>query len=86
MFSFRLNGGSRVALAAGVMLATVTIAQAALAPAPAFPYSSPDVQTVECAVGAHIGPFGACIGGEHRDYHRDHRDCWTNDRGERVCR
>ncbi|MFZ1965124.1 MAG: hypothetical protein WAU78_16960 [Roseiarcus sp.] len=86
MFSFRLNGGSRVALAAGVMLATVTIAQAALAPAPAFPYSVPDVQTVECVVGAHIGPLGACIGGEHRDHHRDHRNCWTNNRGERVCR
>jgi len=83
MFSFRLNGGSRVALAAGVMLATVTIAQAALAPAPAFRYSAPDVQTVECAVGAHIGPVGACIGGDRRD-HRRH--CWVDDRGERVCR
>src|ERR1019366_2363833 len=86
MFSFRLNGGSRVALAAGMMLATVTIAQAAVAPAPGSLYSAPDIQTVECAVGAHIGPLGACIGGEDRDHHRDHRKCWTNDRGVRVCR
>jgi hypothetical protein len=86
MFSFRLNGGSRVALAAGMMLATVTIAQAAVAPAPGSLYSTPYIQTVDCAVGAHIGPLGACIGGEDRDHHRHHRNCWTNDRGERVCR
>ena len=83
MFSFRLNGGSRVALAAGMMLATVTIAQAALAPAPASSYSAPDIQTVACIVGAHIGPLGACIGGYH---HEHHRHCWTDDQGERVCR
>ena len=85
MSSFRLNGGALVALAVAAMLATITIAQAALAPAPAFLYSPPDIQTVECAVGAHLGPLGACLG-EHREHHRDHRDCWTNDQGERVCR
>jgi hypothetical protein len=37
-------------------------------------------------VGAHIGPLGACLGGEDRDHHRDHRNCWINHRGERVCR
>jgi hypothetical protein len=83
MFSFRLNGASRVALAAGVMLATATIAQAALAPAPASSYSAPDIHTVGCVVGAQLGPLGACIGGYH---HHHHRHCWTNDRGERVCR
>ncbi|MGD0188458.1 MAG: hypothetical protein ABSC25_24895 [Roseiarcus sp.] len=86
MSSFRLNSGSLVALAAGMMLATVTIAQAGMAPAPGTSYSTSDTQTVGCAVGAHIGPLGACIGGDHRDHHRDHRDCWTNDQGERVCR
>ena len=86
MFSFYLNSGSRVALSAGVMLATVVMAQAAVAPAAGSLYSTSDIQTVECAVGAHIGPLGACIGGEDRDHHRDHRDCWTNDRGERICR
>jgi hypothetical protein len=82
MFSFRLNGGSRVALAAGVMLATATIAQAALAPVPASLYSVPEIQTVGCVVGAHLGPLGACIGGYH---HHHHRHCWTDDQGERVC-
>ena len=86
MFSIRLNGGARVALAASAMLATATIAQAAVAPAPGSLYSTSDIQTVDCAVGAHIGPLGACIGGDDRDHHRDHRHCWTNDRGERVCR
>lgn len=85
MTSFRMNGGALIALATGMTLATITIAQAALAPAPAFLYSTLDIQTVECAVGAHLGPLGACIG-ERRDHLRDHRDCWTNDRGERVCR
>jgi hypothetical protein len=86
MFSFRLNGGSRAALAASMLLAAATIAQAAVAPMSGSLYSTPDIQTVDCAVGAHIGPLGACIGGDDQDHHRDHRHCWTNDRGERVCR
>ncbi len=86
MFSIRLNGGARVALAAGALLATLTIAQAAITPAPGALYSPSDIQTVECAVGAHIGPLGACIVGDDRDHHHYHHNCWTNDRGERVCR
>ena len=58
MFSFCLNGGAEVALAAVMMLATATIAQAAVAPAPGFLYSTPDIQTVDCAVGAHLDLSG----------------------------
>jgi hypothetical protein len=86
MFSIRLNGGARVALAAGALLATATFAQAAVLPASAPSYSPSDIQTIDCAVGAHIGPLGACIGGDDRDHHHYHHKCWTNDRGERVCR
>ncbi len=86
MFLLRLSGGSRLALAAGAMLATVAIAQAAVTQTPASSYSTSDIQTVDCVVGAHLGPLGACIGGDRHGDHRDHRHCWTNDRGERVCR
>jgi hypothetical protein len=82
VFSFHWNGVPWVALAAGAMLASIVVAQAAVAP-PIALYSTPEIQAVGCAVGAHIGPLGACIGGDHRDHHRH---CRIDDRGERVCR
>ena len=47
------------AIAAGAMLASVAAAQATMLPVPT--YATPNVQQVDCAVGAHIGPLGGCI-------------------------
>jgi hypothetical protein len=44
---------------AGAMLPSVAAAQATMLPV--SHYATPDVQYVDCAVGAHIGPLGACI-------------------------
>jgi len=44
---------------AGAMLASVGATQAAMLPAPH--YAAPTVQYVDCAIGAHLGPLGACI-------------------------
>jgi hypothetical protein len=81
MLTRKLRGGSLAALiAAGAMLLSATISQAAMAPAPGASYAGSDIQLAFCAVGAHIGPVGACIGSYHRNYH-----CWYNRWGHRVC-
>jgi hypothetical protein len=81
MLSRNSKSGSLAALAAaGAMLLSATISQAAMAPAPAAAYAASDVQLAFCAVGAHIGPVGACIGSYHRYHH-----CWYNRWGHRVC-
>jgi hypothetical protein len=56
----RLIGCSAAALVgAGAMLASVAATQATMLPVSR--YATPYVQHVDCAVGAHIGPLGACI-------------------------
>jgi hypothetical protein len=80
MLSRKSRRGSLAAfVAAGAMLLSATISQAAMAPAPAATYAASDIQLAWCAIGAHIGPLGACIGGYH------HRHCWINRWGHRVC-
>ncbi|MGO9741210.1 MAG: hypothetical protein ACLPN5_06795 [Roseiarcus sp.] len=84
MLSRKSTRGSLAALvAAGAMLLSATVSQAAMAPAPAPSYAGSDIQLAFCVVGAHIGPVGACIGQFHR-YHRYHH-CWINRWGHRVC-
>ena len=88
MLSRKLRDRSLAALAgAGAVFLAVTTAQAAMLPAPAEQYSTPDIQLAWCAVGAHIGPLGACIGGPGYYHHRGywHRHCWINRWGHRVC-
>ena len=81
MLTRKLRGGSLAALvAAGAMLLSAAISQAAMAPAPNASYAGSDIQLAWCAVGAHIGPVGACIGHVHRYHH-----CWINRWGHRVC-
>jgi hypothetical protein len=76
-----LIGCSLAALAtAGVMFVTASTAQAAMSPAPASAYAATDTQEVGCLLGAHLGPLGACLGGEHR-----HRHCWIDRWGRQVC-
>jgi hypothetical protein len=58
----QLIGGSAAAIVgAGTILASVTVAQAAMLPVPH--YATPSVHQIDCAVGAHLGPLGACIVG-----------------------
>jgi len=56
----KLVGSSAVAVvAAGTMFASVAPTQAFM-----FPIArdaTPNIQRVDCAVGAHIGPLGGCI-------------------------
>ncbi|MGA2493614.1 MAG: hypothetical protein ABSF67_11750 [Roseiarcus sp.] len=60
MSSRQLIGGFAAALVgAGAMLASVGATQATMLPA--THYAAPYVQHVDCAIGAHIGPLGACI-------------------------
>jgi len=82
MLSRKPKHRSLAALAgAGALFLAATTASAGMLPAPAEPYSTrPDIQMAWCAVGAHIGPVGACIGGFHRWHH-----CWINRWGHRVC-
>jgi hypothetical protein len=55
-----LIGGSAAAIVgAGTILASVVSAQAAMLPVPH--YAAPSVHQIDCAVGAHIGPLGACV-------------------------
>lgn len=84
MFSRNLIGGSFAALAtAGVMfLAASTGAQAAMSPPSGSVYVASDAQEAGCLLGAHVGPVGACLGGN--GYHR-HRHCWVNRWGREVC-
>jgi hypothetical protein len=89
MLSSKLKHRSLPALAAaGAMFLAATASQAAILPATAELHSTPpDIQLAWCAVGAHIGPVGACIGGPgyygHRGYWHGH--CWINRWGHRVC-
>jgi len=63
MSSRQLTGGFTAALVgAGAMLASVVATQATMLPASR--YATPYVQPVDCAIGAHIGPLGACIIGQ----------------------
>ena len=56
----QLIGGSAVAfVGAAALLASVAATQAVTLPVTHYP--SPPVRQVDCAVGAHIGPLGACI-------------------------
>ena len=56
----QLIGCSAAALVgAGAILASVTATQAATLAVTRSPASN--VQYVDCAIGAHIGPLGACI-------------------------
>ncbi len=60
MSSRQLIGGfAAVLLGAGAMLASVAPSQATMLPAPR--HATSDVQQVDCAIGAHIGPLGGCI-------------------------
>jgi hypothetical protein len=60
MFSRQLTGGSLAALlCAGALFASVATTQAAMSPVRSF--ATPNVRSVDCAVGAHIGPVGGCI-------------------------
>jgi hypothetical protein len=91
--SHKLIAGSlaTIAAAGGLFLATAS-AQAAMTPFAAPQYSISNVQPVFCAIGAHIGPLGACIGGPgyiapRAGYyaHPAYRHCWINRWGNRVC-
>jgi hypothetical protein len=56
----QLMGGSAAAIVgAGALLASVVAAPASMLPVSHF--ATPNVQHVDCAVGAHIGPLGGCI-------------------------
>lgn len=64
MIANKIFGASLGALVAGgAMLLAASTANAAMAPAPAAHYSSPDVQLAWCAAGFHVGPVGACVAG-----------------------
>jgi len=74
-----LTGACAAALMAAGLLTVSNTAEAAMAPvSPAA--STADVQPVDCFLGAHLGPLGACVGG---GYH--HRHCWINRWGHRRC-
>jgi len=84
MLSRKLRNGSLAALVAGgAMLLSAAISQAAMAPAPGAGYAGSDIQLAFCAVGAHVGPVGACIGSYHHYHGYNH--CWYNHWGHRVC-
>jgi hypothetical protein len=84
MLSRKLKHRSLAALAgAGAMFLAATASQAAILPSPTEQNSTPDIQLAWCAVGAHIGPVGACIGGPGYYHHYHH--CWINHWGHRVC-
>jgi hypothetical protein len=56
----QLIGCSAAALVGpGALLASVATTQATMLPISRN--AAPDVQLVDCAIGAHIGPLGACI-------------------------
>jgi len=58
-----IDGSLATLVAAGAMLLTSATAEAAMAPTSSGQYASPDIQLAWCALGAHIGPVGGCIGG-----------------------
>lgn len=56
----QLIGRSAAALVGtGALLASVATSQAAMLPVSHL--ATPYVQYVDCAIGAHVGPLGACI-------------------------
>ena len=56
----QLIGRSAAALVgAGALLVSVATTQATMLPVSR--YATPNVHYVDCAIGAHIGPLGACI-------------------------
>jgi len=60
MSSHQLIGCSVAALVGvGAMLASVASTQASMIQASR--HATPFVQHVDCAIGAHLGPLGACI-------------------------
>jgi hypothetical protein len=60
-----LGGSTAAVMAAGLVLASAGTMQAAMLPAPVKATSY--IQHVDCAIGAHIGPLGACIFGDSGD-------------------
>ena len=63
MFSRQITSIPLAALfGAAAILASATAAQAAMSPTTTNAASS--VHRVDCAVGAHLGPLGACVFGE----------------------
>ena len=74
MYSRLITGIPLAALVgAGAIVLSATAAGAAMSPA-TFDASS-SVHRVDCAVGAHLGPLGACVFGEpeHHDVIIEHR-------------
>jgi hypothetical protein len=53
--------------ASAAVASLIFIGSAQAAMAPAIPPGAPSVQFVDCAVGFHIGPAGACILGSDND-------------------
>jgi hypothetical protein len=83
-----ISGPVAALVGAGALFLAATTAQAAMSPAPTAQYSSPNVQLAWCAVGANIGPLGACVGTDHPYYGHSgywHHHCWTNHWGHRIC-
>jgi len=73
------------ALAAAALLSATSLANAAIAPPAPKQFANPEVQSVWCALGAHIGPLGACIGGYGWGPRYHYRHCWYDHWGRRVC-
>ena len=81
MLSFNQIGRLLPVIGAAVLMFFLNLsAHAAMAPAPPASVSAPDVQLAWCAIGAHIGPIGGCIGGSG-----GRSRCWVNRWGHRVC-
>ena len=59
MFALKFTSCAAAAAIASVLSITSTHA----AMSPSAPYGAPIIQHVDCAVGFHIGPAGACIVG-----------------------
>jgi len=74
-----------VLVGAGALFASLATTQAAMRPT--IHYAADNVQRVDCAVGAHIGPLGTCIFGapdrddrpviEHRSVDAPREGCRT---------
>lgn len=58
---------SSAAAIAFVAFGTVGLADASMSPAVHF--DTPSIQRVDCAVGFHVGPAGACIVGTEEEHH-----------------
>ncbi|WP_158818974.1 hypothetical protein [Methylocapsa sp. S129] len=54
-----LSYSAATVVGAGAILASVASTQATMLPV--THYAASNVQRVDCAVGAHIGPLGACV-------------------------